>query len=81
MELIARVDKKSAQGEAPVDGVLVVSADTVETGKAGYYGNNVGSMKSMQHLQSSLGKVLAGARWRSRALTPVWSARRCARPT
>ncbi|MGA7298540.1 MAG: ABC transporter permease [Rhodanobacteraceae bacterium] len=61
-QLIARVDKKSAQGEAPIDGVLVVSADTEETGKAGYYGNNVGSMKSMQHLQSSLGKVLAGAR-------------------
>src|SRR3546814_3883499 len=40
------------------DGVLVLTDDTLESGKAAYYGGNVGSIESMNKLQRGVSTAL-----------------------
>jgi ABC-2 type transport system permease protein len=44
------------------DGVLVLTADTLASGKLEYYGGNVGSLQSMSKLQRSVSNALASVR-------------------
>ncbi|MEO8811275.1 MAG: ABC transporter permease [Rhodanobacter sp.] len=44
------------------NGVLVLTDDTLATGKASYYGGNVGSLESMSKLQRAVSNALAGVR-------------------
>jgi ABC-2 type transport system permease protein len=44
------------------DGVLVLTDDTLENGKAAYYGGNVGSIESMSKLQRAVSTALVGVR-------------------
>ena len=44
------------------NGVLVLTDDTLATGKLSYYGGNVGSLESMSKLQRAISGALAGVR-------------------
>ena len=44
------------------DGVLVLTDDTLASGKLDYYGSNVGSLQSMSKLQRTVSNALAGVR-------------------
>jgi ABC-2 type transport system permease protein len=44
------------------NGVLVLTDDTLASGKLAYYGSNVGSLESMSKLQRSVSNALAGVR-------------------
>jgi ABC-2 type transport system permease protein len=44
------------------NGVLVLTDDTLATGKVSYYGGNVGSLESMSKLQRAISNALAGVR-------------------
>ena len=44
------------------NGVLVLTDDTLATGKLSYYGGNVGSLESMSKLQRTISGALAGVR-------------------
>lgn len=44
------------------DGVLVLTDDTLASGKLAYYGGNVGAVKSMSTLQRAVSKALAAVR-------------------
>ncbi len=66
-KLAARIDSK---GEDKLNGVLVLHKDILDTGKAGYYADNVGSMNAMQALRSSLSHELATIRLSSSGIDP-----------
>ncbi|CAM5395858.1 ABC transporter permease [Rhodanobacter lindaniclasticus] len=44
------------------DGVLVLTDDTLASGKLAYYGSNVGSLEAMARLQRGVSNALAGVR-------------------
>ncbi|WEN15992.1 ABC transporter permease [Rhodanobacter sp. AS-Z3] len=60
--LIASTGFSSKERKDGFDGVLVLTDDTLATGKVSYYGGNVGSMDSMVKLQSGVSSALAGVR-------------------
>jgi ABC-2 type transport system permease protein len=68
--LVAKVDVKDRSADN-FDGVLVVTDDTLASGKAAYYGSNVGSLKAMGHLQGSVSHVLASARLAKSGIDPA----------
>ena len=61
-DLVASTGFSSKQRKDGFDGVLVLTDDTLVSGKASYYGGNVGSMESMGKLQSGVSSALAGVR-------------------
>lgn len=69
-KLIARVGDSKHSTEKKYNGVLVIDKDTLDSGKASYYGDNVGSLKLMQQLQSSLTHVLATVRLSALGIDP-----------
>lgn len=69
-KLIEQIDATDKQGGESLDGVLVIHADTLETGLVNYYGANVGSMKSIRAMRSALSHALATIRLSARGLDP-----------
>jgi ABC-2 type transport system permease protein len=61
-DLIASTGFSSKKRKDGFDGVLVLAADTLSTGKVAYYGGNVGSLESMSKLQRAVSNALAGVR-------------------
>jgi ABC-2 type transport system permease protein len=61
-DLIASTGFSSKKRKDGFDGVLVLAADTLPTGKVAYYGGNVGSLESMSKLQRAVSNALAGVR-------------------
>lgn len=68
--LIAETGFSRDAANAGYDGVLVLPADVLESGKPGYYGSNVSSIETMAALQSSLTSVFAASRLASAGLDP-----------
>ena len=60
--LIARTGFSRDKHPDGWDGVLVLPADALASGKVAYYGSDVGSLKSMQGLRSSVSSVLTTLR-------------------
>ncbi len=60
--LIAKTGFSSDKQKDRWDGVLVLTDDTLASGKLGYYGGNVGSLESMSKLQRAVSSALAGVR-------------------
>lgn len=52
------------------DGVLVLTDDVLVTGKAQYFGGNVGSVGTMGQLEGSLSRALSGTRMERAGLDP-----------
>ncbi|MEO6799629.1 MAG: ABC transporter permease [Rhodanobacter sp.] len=61
-DLIAKTGFSSKKVQDGWNGVLVLTDDTLSTGKASYYGGNVGSPESMSKLQRAVSNALAGVR-------------------
>jgi len=57
------------------DGVLVLDADTLASGKLRYYGDNVSSPEGMNRLQRDISKALAGVRLAHAGVDPALVAR------
>lgn len=68
--LIANIGAGKHKTKEKTDGVMVLDADTLSTGKVAYYGDNVGSPNAMQHLQASVSHVLATARLSASGMDP-----------
>lgn len=60
--LIAKAGFAKGKGQDGWDGVLVLDANTLASGKLRYYGDNVGSPEGMSRLQRDISKALAGVR-------------------
>lgn len=60
--LIAKTGFDQDKRQDGWDGVLVLDANTLSSGKLGYYGDNVSSLEAMGRLQRDVGKALAGVR-------------------
>jgi ABC-2 type transport system permease protein len=60
--LIARTGFSKDNKADTWDGVLVLNADTLASGKLEYYGGNVGAVQSMSHLQRTVSNALATVR-------------------
>jgi ABC-2 type transport system permease protein len=60
--LIAKTGFSSDKQKDGWNGVLVLTDDTLASGKLAYYGGNVGSLKSMSKLQGAVSSALAGVR-------------------
>ncbi len=78
--LIDQTGFSSHSSKGKYDGVLVLPADVLKSGKVEYYGNNVSSPEAMGKLSDSLTKILAAKRLAamgvdidtvSRAMRPV----------
>ncbi len=61
-DLIANTGFSSKKRKDGFNGVLVLTDDTLSTGKLSYYGGNVGSPESMSKLQRAVSNALAGVR-------------------
>lgn len=73
-QLIAKVDANTdAQGSGSEswDGVLVIDSNTLASGEAEYYGDNVGSMTAMRSLESTLSQVLTTVRLAESGIDPA----------
>lgn len=63
--------RATGKSDAPdFNGVLVIHADTADTGRFGYYGDNVSSQTAMARLQTSLTQVLTSERLSKQGLDP-----------
>src|SRR6185437_8667344 len=60
--LIAKTGFSSDKQKDGWNGVLVLTDDTLASGKLSYYGGNVGSLESMSKLQRTISGALAGVR-------------------
>ncbi|HWU77353.1 MAG TPA: ABC transporter permease [Rhodanobacter sp.] len=60
--LIAKTGFSSAKQRDGWNGVLVLTDETLATGKLAYYGGNVGSLETMSKLQRLVSNALAGVR-------------------
>jgi ABC-2 type transport system permease protein len=60
--LIAETGFSSAKKKDGWNGVLVLTDETLSTGKLAYYGGNVGSLESMSKLQRVVSSALTGVR-------------------
>ncbi|TAL90290.1 MAG: ABC transporter permease [Rhodanobacter sp.] len=60
--LIAKTGFSSDKQKDGWNGVLVLTDDTLASGKLAYYGGNVGSLESMSKLQRAVSNALAGVR-------------------
>jgi ABC-2 type transport system permease protein len=60
--LIAETGFSSVKKKDGWNGVLVLTDDTLASGKLAYYGGNVGSLESMSKLQRVVSNALAGVR-------------------
>lgn len=60
--LIAKTGYSEHRRQDGWNGVLVLDAGTLASGRLTYYGDNVGSLESMKSLQASVSKALAGVR-------------------
>ncbi len=60
--LIAETGFSGAKHKDGWNGVLVLTDDTLASGKLAYYGGNVGSLESMSKLQRVVSNALAGVR-------------------
>ncbi len=60
--LIARTGFARDKRKDGWDGVLVLDAGTLASGKLAYYGDNVSSLEGMNRLQRDISKALAGVR-------------------
>lgn len=61
-ELIGKTGFSRRANADAWNGVLVLTDDTVQNGKAAYYGDDVSAVESMSKLQSTLSQVLATVR-------------------
>ncbi len=61
-DLIGETGFSSKKHKGGWNGVLVLTVDTLSSGKLSYYGGNVGSLESMAKLQRSVSSALAGVR-------------------
>ncbi len=68
--LIGSVGHSEKHGDDQFNGVLVLHADTLVSGKVNYYGDSVGSLSTMQRLQSSLTRELATVRLSDSGIDP-----------
>lgn len=60
--LIAETGFSSSKKKDGWDGLLVLTDETLSTGKLAYYGGNVGSLESMSKLQRVVSSALTGVR-------------------
>ena len=61
-DLIAKTGFSNAKHKDGWNGVMVLTDDTLASGKLAYYGGNVGSLESMSKLQRAVSSALAGVR-------------------
>lgn len=51
-----------------IDGYIVIPADILDEGKAGFYGKRIGDIKTLDRIESALSNVVIGLRLSSRGL-------------